>query len=660
MLLAADAGLRTEPGVNLTRARFAAFRTETVFASTEGALCEQRVTECGGGIAAVAVEGGRQPDPLLPRLARRPRGRRRATSTSSELELPGHAPRVASEAVGAAARAGLPARPHDADPRRRAARPPGARVGRPRGRARPGARPRGLVRRHELRAGGRDRLAPLRLRARERDRRRHHARAASGSFRWDDEGVEGRPVPIVRDGVLAGFLSSRETASEIGLERSGGCMRAEGFSRQPIVRMTNVNLEPGDAGHARRPDRGHRRRPPDRDEPVLVDRQPPAPLPVRGRGGAGRSGAASAAGCCATRATPGVTPEFWGSCDAVCSPAEWRLISLLDCGKGEPGPGDARLARRGAGALPRRRGRRGVIAGRRSPSGPPRQAGAGRASRSSTRERSLMLRFAAGRPDPVDRDRRRDRRDRGPASRGTWAGRRPTRSTTRSLARVRRAGEARGRAPRRPPAKALSRASTPEYESARPATPSTRRRRELDPGGGRRGARGRRSRWPREHGVEAHGIWTVAEQEQAWAIAVEGGRSERRTDAFMKVICIAPERPQRLRGGEHRSWRGAIERASWPSGPRAKALAAGRAGRARRRASTRSCSSRRRSAGCATCSRAARSTASRTPRAAARSTAGSASRSRRPRSTSPTRPRHPRTLPRSFDAEGTREGARCR
>src|SRR5215212_3928781 len=57
VLLAADAGLRTEPGVNLTRAQFSAFRTETVFASTEGALCRQLVTECGGGIGAVAVEG---------------------------------------------------------------------------------------------------------------------------------------------------------------------------------------------------------------------------------------------------------------------------------------------------------------------------------------------------------------------------------------------------------------------------------------------------------------------------------------------------------------------------------------------------------------------------------------------------------------------------
>jgi predicted Zn-dependent protease len=43
----------------------------------------------------------------------------------------------------------------------------------------------------------------------------------------------------------------------------------------------------------------------------------------------------------------------------------------------------------------------------------------------------------------------------------------------------------------------------------------------------------------REHGVEAHGIWTVAEQEQGWAHA-GGGGAERRTDAYMKVICIAP------------------------------------------------------------------------------------------------------------------------
>jgi predicted Zn-dependent protease len=41
------------------------------------------------------------------------------------------------------------------------------------------------------------------------------------------------------------------------------------------------------------------------------------------------------------------------------------------------------------------------------------------------------------------------------------------------------------------------------------------------------------------HGVEAHGIWTVAEQDQAWFTA-DRGAEELRSDAFMKVICIAP------------------------------------------------------------------------------------------------------------------------
>jgi TldD protein len=33
----------------------------------------------------------------------------------------------------------------------------------------------------------------------------------------------------------------------------------------------------------------------------------------------------------------GVSPQFWGSLDAVCSAADWRLHGLLNCGKGEPG-----------------------------------------------------------------------------------------------------------------------------------------------------------------------------------------------------------------------------------------------------------------------------------------------------------------------------------
>jgi predicted Zn-dependent protease len=43
-----------------------------------------------------------------------------------------------------------------------------------------------------------------------------------------------------------------------------------------------------------------------------------------------------------------------------------------------------------------------------------------------------------------------------------------------------------------------------------------------------------------EQGVEPHGIWTVAEQEQGWALGDTDSGAERRTDALMKVLCIAP------------------------------------------------------------------------------------------------------------------------
>src|SRR5215210_7984459 len=87
VLVAADAGLRTEPGVSLTRARFSAFQTQTVFASTDGALCEQRVIECGGGISAVAADGGgARSAPIRPRTAGT--WSRPATSTSSSSSCP--------------------------------------------------------------------------------------------------------------------------------------------------------------------------------------------------------------------------------------------------------------------------------------------------------------------------------------------------------------------------------------------------------------------------------------------------------------------------------------------------------------------------------------------------------------------------------------------
>jgi TldD protein len=157
-----------------------------------------------------------------------------------------------------------------------------------------------------------------------------------GSFGWDDEGVAGHAFPLVSGGVLRGFLSSREAAAEIGLDRSGGCMRADGFARQPIIRMTNVNLLPGDAGTLEDLIA-------DTDSGVYMETNRSWSIDNRRlhfqfatevaweikNGERGR--------LLRNPSYAGITPEFWNRLDAVCSESEWRLWGLLNCGKGEPG-----------------------------------------------------------------------------------------------------------------------------------------------------------------------------------------------------------------------------------------------------------------------------------------------------------------------------------
>jgi TldD protein len=334
ILLAADLGLRTDPGVKITLARFSAFQTEKLFANSEGALCEQRITECGGGIAAVAVDGADTQVRSYPAS----HGGHVAEAGYEHflaLELAGHAPLVASEAAELLR---APACPHGRSTLILAGEQLGLQVHESVGHAVELDR---ILGREASYAGTsfvpHDGIGSLRFGS-ERVNVTADATVPGGlgSFRWDDEGVEGRPVPIVRDGVLAGFLSSRETASEIGLERSGGCMRAEGFARQPIVRMTNVNLDPGEAGTLEQLIA-------DTDDGLLIETNRSWSIDDRRlhfqfegeaaweikHGERGR--------LVRNPSYAGMTPEFWGSCDAVCSPSEWSLISLLDCGKGEPG-----------------------------------------------------------------------------------------------------------------------------------------------------------------------------------------------------------------------------------------------------------------------------------------------------------------------------------
>jgi TldD protein len=334
VLWGADAELRTEPEVAVSVTRFHAQRVHKLFASTEGALCEQVLTECGGGISAVAIRGDEIQVRSYP-ASQEGHVAQAGYEHLLSLDLVGEAPRVSAEAVA------LLSAP-DCPTRLTALILAGEQLGSQLHESVGHAVELDRVLGREASYAGTSFVAPdavgsLRFGS-EHMNVTADATAAGGlgSFRWDDEGVEGRTVPIVRAGVLAGFLTSRETAAEIGLERSGGCMRAEGFARQPIVRMTNVNLEPGSAGSLADLIA-------DTDDGLLIDTNRSWSIDERRlhfqfEGEAGWEIKNGELGRLVRNPSyAGVTPRFWAGCDAICSASEWHLTSVLDCGKGEPG-----------------------------------------------------------------------------------------------------------------------------------------------------------------------------------------------------------------------------------------------------------------------------------------------------------------------------------
>jgi TldD protein len=69
-----------------------------------------------------------------------------------------------------------------------------------------------------------------------------------GTIGYDDDGVKTTKFPIVRDGILVGLMTNRETAHYINEKESRGCTYASSWRDYPFLRMANVHVEPGPAG----------------------------------------------------------------------------------------------------------------------------------------------------------------------------------------------------------------------------------------------------------------------------------------------------------------------------------------------------------------------------------------------------------------------------
>ena len=155
-----------------------------------------------------------------------------------------------------------------------------------------------------------------------------------GSFGFDDEGVPAQRVELVREGRFVGYLSSRESAARIDAPSSGCAMRAERWDVPPLVRMTNVNLEPGEATLeelCRGVKRGYLLS--TNKSWSIDDRR----LNFQFTTEIGWEIVNGARGRIVKNPLyTGITPEFWGRCTGVGRREDWRLWGVPNCAKGEP------------------------------------------------------------------------------------------------------------------------------------------------------------------------------------------------------------------------------------------------------------------------------------------------------------------------------------
>lgn len=344
LLMQADAAMARVAGVNVRRGYLTFIKEHKTFANSEGADVEQTLYEAGGGLEVTAVGNGEVQRRTYPGPHKQNTG---GWELITALDLVGHAERTAHEAVQLLTADLCPSdqvttlilggeqlalQIHES-------------CGHPIELDR--------VFGTEAALAGTSFLTPEKLNHFHYGSEVVNLTAESvrptglGTFGWDDEGVPAGSTPIVREGKFVGYLMSRETAPVLGLA-SNGCMRASGWNRIPLIRMTNVSLEPGawdfDDLIA------------DTDDGLYMETNRSWSIDDKRynfqfgtemgyeikNGKLGRM----LRNCTYT----GITPEFWNACDAVCNESHWVMWGTPNCGKGQPG----QVAHTGHGAAPAR------------------------------------------------------------------------------------------------------------------------------------------------------------------------------------------------------------------------------------------------------------------------------------------------------------------
>ncbi|MDH4223117.1 MAG: TldD/PmbA family protein, partial [candidate division Zixibacteria bacterium] len=155
-----------------------------------------------------------------------------------------------------------------------------------------------------------------------------------GTFGYDDEGVKAQRKDLIKNGILVGYLTSRETAPLIKTT-SNGSMKADGWGNIPIIRMTNTLLLPGNHSF----------------EDLISGVDDGIYMETVSSWSIDDNRENFQMGCeigweikngklgemIKNPTYSGNTVEFWNSCDAIASEKYFKLWGTPNCGKGQPG-----------------------------------------------------------------------------------------------------------------------------------------------------------------------------------------------------------------------------------------------------------------------------------------------------------------------------------
>ena len=331
LLLAADEGMRRVKGVSVTKSVMEFLKESKVFASSEGSYIEQEFTESGAGIEATAVGESELQTRSFPNSFGRQQNKG-GYEFIRDLRLVENSERIAEEAV---ALLSAPQCPSDITTLILDSTQLALQVHESCGH--PSELDRALG--DEASFAGTSFLTPDKLGS-----FRYGSPlvtivadatvpGALGTFGYDDEGVPAQRSPIIQDGIFVGYLMSRESAAQLG-RRSNGAMRASGWNRIPIIRMTNINLEPGTWNL----------------DDLIADTDDGIYMAVNkswsiddkrlnfqfGTQLAYQIQKGKLTRMLKNATYTGITPQFWGACDAICNAQHWQVWGLPNCGKGEP------------------------------------------------------------------------------------------------------------------------------------------------------------------------------------------------------------------------------------------------------------------------------------------------------------------------------------